>query len=101
MDQSASDAARHARRAMSGRIVGHNEGAGAVVSDEDTAGQPDASIKVAVTAAGRVGASRLDVECARCGASERRYVPRGTVRVAHACGGGWQVMTEDLSVAIG
>ena len=38
-----------------------------------------------------VGASRLDVECTECGASERKYVPRGTVSVEHVCGSGWQL----------
>jgi hypothetical protein len=51
--------------------------------------QDNQTIKVSVTAPGRVGASRLDVECAKCGASERRYVPRGTVSVEHECGTGW------------
>jgi hypothetical protein len=49
-----------------------------------------AKITVSVTAPGRVGASRLEVACASCGASESRYVPKGTVSVAHVCGEGWQ-----------
>jgi hypothetical protein len=48
------------------------------------------AITVSVTAPGRVGASRLDAECGSCGARESRYVPRGTVRVQHVCGAGWQ-----------
>jgi hypothetical protein len=47
------------------------------------------AITVSVTAPGRVGASRLDAECATCGARESRYVPRGTVSVQHVCGAGW------------
>jgi hypothetical protein len=73
-------------------------------AEQDTpqdADQDQARIKVAVTAPGRVGASRLDVECARCGAAERRYVPRGTVSVEHVCGGGWRVVPTDLSLASG
>jgi hypothetical protein len=52
--------------------------------------QEHANIKVSVTAPGRVGASRLVVECASCGERESRYVPKGTVSVAHTCGAGWQ-----------
>lgn len=63
------------------------------------ADQGNASITVSVTAPGRVGASRLDVDCARCGASERRYVPRGTVSVEHECGEGWRAIPKDVSVA--
>jgi hypothetical protein len=59
--------------------------------------QDKASIKVAVTAPGRVSAPRLDVECARCGVSDRRYVPRGTVRVEHLCGDGWRLSTKDAA----
>ena len=69
---------------------------GAVVAE-----QGDAHIKVSVTAPGRVGASRLAVECTRCGAAEQRYVPRGTVSVEHACGGGWQVMPQEVPAATG
>jgi hypothetical protein len=53
-----------------------------------------ANITVSVTAPGRVGASRLQVECASCGASESRYVPKGTVSVAHVCGEGWQATPQ-------
>jgi hypothetical protein len=63
--------------------------------------QDQATITVSVTAAGRVGASRLDVECATCGSSERRYVPRGTVRVGHSCGEGWQTAPAAASAATG
>ena len=63
--------------------------------------QDSASIKVSVTAPGRVGASRLDVECTRCGATERRYVPRGTVSVEHACSGGWRVLSQEVPAATG
>ena len=63
--------------------------------------QDNASIKVAVTAPGRVGAPRLDVECARCGAIDRRYVPRGTVSVEHLCGDGWRLLPKDASAAAG
>jgi uncharacterized protein YijF (DUF1287 family) len=61
--------------------------------------QDHATIKVSVTAPGRVGASRLDVECAHCGATDSRYVPRGTVRVEHSCGTGWQAPTTTVSAA--
>ena len=47
-------------------------------------------IRVSVTAPGRIGSSRLDVECDECGARESRYVPRGTVSVQHVCGEGWR-----------
>lgn len=56
-----------------------------------------ASITVSVTAPGRVGASRLDAECAACGARESRYVPRGTVRVQHVCGAGWETTGPELA----
>jgi uncharacterized protein YijF (DUF1287 family) len=59
--------------------------------------QQPPSITVSVTAPGRVGASRLDAECASCGARESRYVPRGTVRVQHACGAGWATVGTDLA----
>jgi hypothetical protein len=59
--------------------------------------QQPASITVSVTAPGRVGASRLDAECASCGARESRYVPRGTVRVQHVCGAGWATAGPDLT----
>ena len=52
--------------------------------------QNSSGISVSVTAPGRVGASRLDVHCADCGARESRYVPRGTVSVEHVCGQGWR-----------
>jgi hypothetical protein len=52
--------------------------------------QNSAGITVSVTAPGRVGASRLEVHCAGCGAQESRYVPRGTVSVEHVCGEGWR-----------
>jgi hypothetical protein len=71
------------------------------VTDGNVADQNSASITVAVTAPGRVGASRLDAECARCGATERRYVPRGTVSVEHVCGDGWRLMPKDLSATAG
>jgi hypothetical protein len=61
------------------------------VADATATGQIQAGVKVSVTAPGRVGASRLDVECTECGASERKYVPRGTVSVEHVCGSGWQL----------
>jgi hypothetical protein len=53
-----------------------------------------ANITVSVTAPGRVGASRLEVACASCGESESRYVPKGTVSVAHACGEGWRAAPQ-------
>jgi hypothetical protein len=55
------------------------------VADKNASG-----ITVSVTAPGRVGAARLDVHCADCGAEESRYVPRGTVNVEHVCGEGWR-----------
>lgn len=58
-------------------------------------------IKVSVTAPGRVGASRLDVHCTECGAQESRYVPRGTVSVEHACGGGWRTTAKETARAAG
>ena len=61
--------------------------------------QQPPSITVSVTAPGRVGASRLDAECASCGARESRYVPRGTVRVQHVCGAGWAAVGADLTGA--
>jgi hypothetical protein len=61
--------------------------------------QDHPSITVSVTAPGRVGASRLDVECATCGSIERRYVPRGTVSVGHTCGEGWQAAPAKVSAA--
>jgi hypothetical protein len=54
-------------------------------------------ITVSVTAPGRVGASRLDVHCAECGAQESRYVPRGTVSVAHQCGDGWRTASKETT----
>jgi hypothetical protein len=57
------------------------------------------AITVSVTAPGRVGASRLDAECASCGARESRYVPRGTVRVQHVCGAGWETAGPDVRTA--
>jgi hypothetical protein len=61
--------------------------------------QDHANIKVSVTAAGRVGASRLDVECAKCGASERRYVPRGTFSIEHECGAGWRAIPAGVAAS--
>ena len=55
------------------------------------------AITVSVTAPGRVGASRLDVHCADCGAQERRYVPRGTVSVEHVCGAGWRTTAKEAA----
>jgi hypothetical protein len=66
------------------------------VTDSD-----QATITVSVTAPGRVGASRLDVECATCGSRESRYVPRGTVRVGHTCGAGWQTAPAAAAAATG
>jgi hypothetical protein len=63
--------------------------------------QEHATIKVSVTAPGRVGASRLDVECAKCGASERRYVPRGTFTVEHECGAGWRATPSAIRASAG
>jgi hypothetical protein len=63
--------------------------------------QDHATIKVSVTAPGRVGASRLDVECTSCGSTESRYVPRGTVSVGHSCGAGWETTPTALSAATG
>jgi hypothetical protein len=63
--------------------------------------QDSPTIKVSVTAPGRVGASRLDVECAKCGASERRYVPRGTVSVEHECGAGWRAAPASAAASAG
>jgi|1186.fasta_scaffold316594_1 hypothetical protein len=61
--------------------------------------QDRATIKVSVTAPGRVGASRLHVECTTCGSTESRYVPRGTVSVGHTCGEGWQATPAAMSAA--
>jgi hypothetical protein len=63
------------------------------------AAQEQPNITVSVTAPGRVGASRLEVECASCGARESRYVPKGTVSVAHACGAGWQAAPQTAARA--
>jgi hypothetical protein len=56
-------------------------------------------ITVSVTAPGRVGASRLDAECAECGSRESRYVPRGTVSVRHVCGAGWETAVPQIAPA--
>jgi hypothetical protein len=61
--------------------------------------EQSSGIRVSGTAPGRVGASRLDLECGECGASERRYVPRGTVSVQHVCGAGWQTARADAPAA--
>jgi hypothetical protein len=61
--------------------------------------QEQANVKVSVTAPGRVGASRLEVECTSCGERESRYVPKGTVSVAHVCGAGWQTEPQRTSLA--
>jgi hypothetical protein len=66
---------------------------------EQSPAQCPATVSVSVTAPGRVGASRLDAECSACGARESRYVPRGTVRVQHVCGAGWETAGTDLATA--
>src|SRR5436305_249942 len=40
-------------------------------------------IRISVTAPGRIGSSRLDVECDDCGTRESRYAPRGPVSVEY------------------
>jgi hypothetical protein len=65
----------------------------------DDARIDNATIKVSVTAPGRVGASKLDVECARCGSRDSRYVPRGTVSIEHACGDDWRVAAREVAAA--
>jgi hypothetical protein len=64
------------------------------VSEQDHAG-----IQVSVTAPGRLGTSRLDVHCAECGATESKYVPRGTVSITHVCGSGWEAAPAGISRA--
>jgi hypothetical protein len=68
---------------------------------DDHAISKQSAIRVSVTAPGRVGASRLDVHCTECGAQERRYVPRGTVSVEHACGDGCRTAVKETARAAG
>jgi hypothetical protein len=69
------------------------------MEQQDATPIDNAKITVSVTAPGRVGASRLDVECARCGSRDSRYVPKGTVSIEHVCGDDWQVAPREVAAA--